>query len=126
MEKTKSRSLVRMAYAALAGIALALGVIGLFLPVIPTTPFVIVAAWAAAKGSPRLHQWLWNHPQIGPLLHAWYTKRAVPRRAKWFACITMSISWISLYVMGMSGIILGVIALLFIAVCIFLITRPEP
>lgn len=126
MQETEPWTLVRLAYASLACIALALGFIGLFLPLLPTTPFVLVAAWAAPKGSPRLHRWLWNHPQIGPLLHAWHTNRAVPRRAKWFACITMSLSWIGLLVMGMNWIVLGVMALLFISVSTYLITRPEP
>lgn len=126
MEKAEPWTLVRLAYAALASVALVLGIIGLFLPLLPTTPFVLVAAWAASKGSPRLHRWIWNHPQIGPLLHAWHTKRAIPRRAKWLACITMAISWVSTLVMGMSWIIVAAMALLFIAVSTFVITRPEP
>ena len=125
MEKTESWSLVRIAYASLAVITLALGVVGIFLPLLPTTPFILVAAWAASKGSPRLHRWLWNHPQIGPLLHNWHTKGAVPRAAKWFACITMSFSWIGMLVLGMNWIILSAMALLFISVATFLITRPE-
>lgn len=124
MEKTEW-SLVRVAYASLAGIALALGIVGLFLPLLPTTPFILVAAWAASKGSPRLHRWIWNHPHMGPLLHNWHTKGAVPRTAKWLACISMSLSWIGMMAMGMSWIILAVTALLFISVCAFLITRPE-
>lgn len=126
MEKTESWSLVRMAYAALAGITLALGIVGLFLPLLPTTPFVLIAAWAAPKGSPRLHRWIWSHPQIGPLLLAWHTKGAVPRTAKWLACITMSLSWIGLCLMGMHWGILAATAVIFIAVASFLVTRPEP
>lgn len=126
MEKTESWSLVRMAYATLAGVTLALGIVGLFLPLLPTTPFVLIAAWAAPKGSPRLHRWIWNHPQIGPLLHAWHTKGAVPRAAKWLACITMSVSWVGLFFMGMHWLVLVATAGIFIAVASFLITRPEP
>lgn len=126
MEKTEPWSLVRMAYAALAGVTLALGILGLFLPLIPTTIFVLIAAWAAPKGSPRLNHWIRNHPQIGPLLHAWYTKGAVPRTAKWLACITMSLSWLALFFMGMHGLVLVAMAILFIVVAAFLVTRPEP
>lgn len=126
MEKAESWSLVRMAYATLAGVTLALGIVGLFLPLLPTTVFVLIAAWAAPKGSPRLNRWIRHHPQIGPLLEAWHTKGAVPRTAKWLACITMSLSWMGLFFMGMNGIVLTVMAVLFIAVATFLITRPEP
>ncbi|HEY8939993.1 MAG TPA: YbaN family protein [Cellvibrio sp.] len=126
MEKTEPWTLARIAYASLAVITLALGIAGLFLPLLPTTPFVLIAAWAASKGSPRLHRWLWNHPQIGPLLHNWHTKGAVPGNAKWFACISMSLSWIGLLAIGMNWIILGIMAFLFLSVAAFLITRPEP
>ncbi len=126
MEKTEPWSLMRLAYAALAGVTLVLGIIGLFLPFLPTTPFVLVAAWAAPKGSPKLHRWILNHPQLGPLLDAWYTKGAVPRTAKWFACVAMSFSWIGLVVVNAQWPVLVVTAVLFTVVAGFLITRPEP
>lgn len=126
MEKAEPWSLLRVAYASLAGVTLALGIVGLFLPLLPTTPFVLIAAWAAPKGSPRLHQWILNHPHIGPLLHAWYTRGAVPRTAKWLAYITMGLSWIGLICMGMHWLVLVVTILLFAAVACFLVTRPEP
>jgi uncharacterized membrane protein YbaN (DUF454 family) len=54
----------------LAAVSLALAVLGLFLPVLPTVPFVLLAAWAAARSSPRLEQALLRHPRFGPALRA--------------------------------------------------------
>ena len=71
-------------------VALALGVIGLALPVLPTVPFLIVAAWAAGKSSPKLERWLLNHPRYGAHIRAWREHGAVPRRAKWFATLGMA------------------------------------
>lgn len=68
---------------------LALGVIGAFLPVLPTTPFLLVAAWAAGKGWPQFEAWLLAHPRHGPPIRRWRDHRAVPRNAKWFASWTM-------------------------------------
>ncbi len=72
-------------YVGLAVVFLALAIIGVFLLVMPTTPFVIVAAWAASKGSPRIHAWLHNHAHMEPILRAWNERGAVPRVSFFFS-----------------------------------------
>lgn len=74
---------------ALALASLALGVVGAFLPVLPTTPFLLVAAWAASHGWPQFEAWLVAHPRWGPPVQRWRDHRAVPRSAKWLASVTM-------------------------------------
>lgn len=73
-----------------AVLCLVLGLIGVVLPGMPTTVFILLAAWAAARSSPRLHGWLLGHRLFGPLLHNWQNGRTVSRRAKWSATITMA------------------------------------
>ncbi len=81
---------------ALAVLCVVLGFIGIAVPVLPTVPFLLVAAWAAARSSPRLHHWLEHHPRFGHLLRAWHQHGAVPRRAKWAATVMMSASGLGL------------------------------
>lgn len=83
---------------ALAFLCLGLGIIGIFLPVLPTVPFLLVAAWAAARSSPRLLAWLEDHPHFGQSLRDWRRGGVVRRRAKWTATVVMSMSAVSLLV----------------------------
>lgn len=76
----------------LAVVCVALGVIGMAVPVVPTVPFLIVAAWAGSRGWPRLETWLLEHPRHGPHIRRWRDHGAVPRRAKWFASVMMVFS----------------------------------
>lgn len=69
-----------------------LGFIGALLPGMPTTVFLVLAAWAASKGWPQMDAWLLNHPKYGKTLRQWREQGTVPRRAKWLATIMMSIS----------------------------------
>lgn len=75
---------------ALAGVSLALAIIGVFLPGLPTTPFLLVAAWASARSSPRLHAWLHRHRVFGPMLRDWRDGRRVARRSKIAAALSMA------------------------------------
>lgn len=77
---------------ALAVVSLALGFLGIFLPVLPTTPFVLLAAWAAARSSPTLLAWLERHPMFGQMLRDWRKGGMVSRKAKWGATGTMAAS----------------------------------
>lgn len=83
---------VRWGLLALALLFLALGVIGIFLPVLPTVPFLLLAAWAAARSSPRLLAWLEGHPHLGSLIRDWRKAGVVRRRTKWNATIAMGAS----------------------------------
>ena len=76
----------------LAVAAFALGVVGAFLPVLPTVPFLLVAAWAASKGWPAFEAWLLRHPRFGPPVQRWRERGAVSRPAKWLAVVTMAAS----------------------------------
>lgn len=77
---------------ALALLSLALGFLGMFLPVLPTTPFILLAAWAAAHSSPRLLSWLEQHRLFGQMLRDWRQGGVVSRKAKWGATGVMSAS----------------------------------
>lgn len=90
--------LVRWALLVLALVSLALAVLGLFLPVVPTVPFVLLAAWAAARSSPRLSAWMESHPRMGPHILDWRRGGVVRRSAKWTATLLMGLSAITMLV----------------------------
>ena len=76
----------------LAGsVSLALGLLGVLLPGLPTTPFVLLAAACYAKASPRLHRWLLNHRWMGPMLRDWERDRSLTRRSKTVALVSMAV-----------------------------------
>jgi len=68
----------------------ALGVAGIFLPVLPTTPFMLLAAACFARSSERFYNWLLNHRIFGHTVREWQQHRSIPRRTKWFAITTMA------------------------------------
>lgn len=72
--------------------ALALGSIGVILPLLPTVPFVILAAFCFARSSPRLEAWLLNHRVFGPHIRNWRDRRAITKRGKWSALVAFAIS----------------------------------
>ncbi|MCG7586419.1 YbaN family protein [Photobacterium sp. OFAV2-7] len=70
-----------------------LGVLGVFLPLLPTTPFLLLASACFMRGSPRLSRWLHQHPHFGPILKNWHENRAVSKTVKRRANITIVLSF---------------------------------
>ncbi len=110
---------------ALALLSLALGLVGIVLPVLPTVPFLLLAAWAAGKGWPQLEAWLLAHPRWGLPVRRWRDRGAVPRGAKWVASAAMAAS---VAITAASSAPLAVkagVALGLLAVAAWLWRRPE-
>jgi uncharacterized membrane protein YbaN (DUF454 family) len=76
----------------LAYASLGIGIVGIFVPGLPTTVFVLLAAYAASRGSDRLHRYLLEHSSFGPMIRDWQAHGAVSRRAKWAATLMMAAS----------------------------------
>jgi uncharacterized membrane protein YbaN (DUF454 family) len=94
----------RAALIALGLVCVGLGVLGAFLPVLPTTPFLLVSLWAFSTTSRRLETWLLTHKRFGPRLVAWRTERVVPLPVKLTAWGSMIASLTFLLVAGASWI----------------------
>lgn len=116
----------RLLWLSLGILCLALGTVGLFLPLLPTTSFMLVAAFAFARSSPRLHQWLISHNIFGPLIHDWHAHRALSLKAKWVSLISMiAIVLLSVYFKVPLWVLAVQVVVLF-CVSVFLWTRPTP
>jgi len=118
--------MARLVALILAYFFLALAIMGMFLPGLPTVPFLLLTAWFAARGSDRLHGWLYAHPHLGKLLIDWEQQGAVSRTSKVIAVLMLISSWVVMYyrlnnVWGLVGI-----AVLFVAIATYLVSRPEP
>lgn len=74
--------LIRPLLIAAGSIAVALGIAGIFLPLVPTTPFLLLAAACYVRSSPRLYRWLMNHPWTGDYIRDYREKRGLPLRTK--------------------------------------------
>ena len=116
----------RWLWLVLAYACLGLGIVGIFLPGLPTTPFVLLAAYAAARGSKRLHAWLLAHRMFGPMIRDWEASGAVSRKAKHWAIGTMALCAAVFFLTApkwwMAAIGTGIMAI----VGTWLWLRPEP
>ncbi len=84
-----SSRLSRLLFGLLAYVSLGIGLIAIVIPGLPTTEFILLAAWAATRSSPRLSAWLENHRLFGPILHNWRNGKIIARRAKISATVSM-------------------------------------
>ena len=85
--------MIRYVYVALGILSCALGVIGIFVPLLPTTPFLLLSAALLFRSSPRLYNRLLNHPQLGPYIRHFREHKAIPLRVK---IISVSLVWITI------------------------------
>ncbi len=110
----------------LAYFFLILALIGILLPGLPTVPFLLLTAWFSAKGSDRLHNWLYTHPKLGKLLIDWEQQGAISRTSKIIAVLLLTFSWVVMYQRIDNIWLITGMAVLFISIMVFLISRPEP
>src|SRR5574343_519241 len=105
---------------------LVLEIIGAILPGVPTTVFLILAAWAASKGWPQGHAWLLKHPKYGPTLRNWREHGTVPRKAKYWASGMMLLSGIIMLFTKAPLLVKLFTDVTMLIVAIWLWQRPEP
>ncbi|MDP5307025.1 YbaN family protein [Paracoccus spongiarum] len=116
---------MRALWLTLGCLALGLGILGIALPIMPTVPFLLVAAWAFARSSPRLRRRILEHPTYGPPVRAWQERGAVGRLAKIWAVLAMS-SGIALALwLGVPHWVVAIQACICVAVSVYLVTRPS-
>jgi hypothetical protein len=115
----------RVLWLALGWAATACAIVGIALPLIPTTPFLLVAAYAFARSSPRLHHWLTTHKQFGPLIDDWHRYGAINRRAKITAVFVMAASLALSWFFGVGTVVLALQAVVLVGAALFILSRPD-
>lgn len=118
--------MMRPLYLSLAYLCAGMGALGVVIPLLPTTPFLLVAVWAGFRGSPRLARRIIRNRQFGPVIRAWHRERAIPTRAKLIACALLLASWLTLWLGGTRWEVLVFLTLFFSGIAAFLLTRGRP
>ena len=118
-------ALHRWPFLILGFLAVGVALIGVVVPLLPTTPFLIVAAWCFARSSQRFHDWLYGHRLFGKLLLDWDRHRIIPTWAKLCACTAMaaSFTYIALY-RDLPIWVLAVTAACLIAIAVYILSKP--
>ncbi|KQW31666.1 hypothetical protein ASE36_05380 [Rhizobium sp. Root274] len=118
---------MRLLTLAAAWLLVAIGVVGVFLPLLPTTPFMILAAALFARSSPRFEQWLLDHPRYGQPLIDWRREGAISRKAKIASVSLMSASYLIVWFVGPPQLWLKLlVGAILVACAVFVLTRPGP
>ncbi len=117
--------MARMFWIAAGWTAVALGVIGSVVPLLPTVPFMLLAAFCFARGSDRAHAWLMSHPRFGPAIEDWRASGAISRPAKRLAVASILAGFGLSLALGVSGTVLAAQAAVLIAVTVFILSRPD-
>lgn len=123
--KPVKRPIFRYLLISIGWLSVVLGVLGIFLPVLPTTPFLLLAAACFVRSSPRFYQWLVDHPKLGKYIIYYLEGRGIPTRAKWMA---IAMIWTTISLSALLVVpIFWVQVLLFgiaISVSIYLLRQP--
>lgn len=125
LRATKRAYVWRLIWTAFGCLALLLGLIGVVLPVLPTTPFVLLAAFAFSRGSPRLRHWLATHNVFGPLIADWEANGSIAPKFKIMACTLMALAFAGSIYAGFGAMILIIQALCLTGAATYVLTRPS-
>ncbi len=116
----------RPLFIAIGIVCVGLGGLGAILPLLPTTPFLLIALWAFSRSSPRLHHWLYTHPRFGPRLQDWHEHGVVPVRVKVSAMTAMLASLAFMVFVGrVRGPVLVLSAVLMLVGAVYVLSRPS-
>ena len=115
----------RIILISLGCLCVGLGFVGVFVPGIPTTIFLIIALWAFTKSSEKLRYWLLNHKRFGPILNNWQEHKVVPLRAKILMVVLMSLAVILFYYSLQSLILTIGLIIILVSVAIYVISLPS-
>lgn len=116
-----SSRLIRFLLIVTGIVSLILGVLGIFLPLLPTTPFVLLASACFVKSSPRFHDWLISHRHFGPIIDNWQTNRAVSSQVRRRGAVVMVLSFsFSIWVVPIIWVKFALLCGLLLALTLFL------
>ncbi|MCF8482680.1 MAG: YbaN family protein [Rhodospirillum sp.] len=115
----------RILFLGLGHFCVALGLVGAFLPLLPTTPFLLVATWAYGHASPRLRHWLWTHPRFGASIRAWHEHGVIGRKTKALSLSAMTLSCMVTWFVTDNPLAAIGQAVVLVCVGAFIVSRPE-
>ena len=116
----------RIGWLTVGCLSLTLGALGIALPLLPTTPFVLLAAFAFARSSNRLHEWLITHDVFGALIDNWHRHGAISRRAKIASVVSMAALLAISLAMKAPSVVVVVQLVVLGAAALFILSRPLP
>ncbi|MFD1511613.1 YbaN family protein [Lacimonas salitolerans] len=116
---------MRIVWASLGVLSVALGLIGAVLPLLPTVPFMLLAAYCFSRSSERLHHWLLAHPTFGPPIADWQDRGAISLRGKRLATLSIAVVFTISLALGLRWQILAIQAVTLCCVLIFIWSRPS-
>lgn len=106
-------------------VSLILGIVGILLPLLPTTPFLLLSAFCFAQSSEKLHDWLLRHPYFGPAIIDWRENGNISKRNKTYAIVTILITFLLSVIFKVPLVVILIQMTVLSIVSLFILTRPQ-